>query len=244
MSRPAFLSDNATRIAVAFARQAARARGAALCSACVDVLAVSGVGISVMAADETQQLCASNSMVAALEEVQFTTGEGPCRDAFRQRRVVMTPIFDRAASTRWPEFIGLAAERGVSAVFAYPLGAYGANIGVLSVYQHQSGDLSLTQGSDTLALTSVVTETILGLRYGDVPDNALDDAVAYRAELYQASGMVAVQLRIPASEAMLRIRAHAFASGKTLGTVAAAIVARSLRLDGDRPHTPKGGADQ
>lgn len=218
-------------------------RGAALCTACVDVLAVSGVGISVMAVDETQQLCASNPMVAALEEVQFTTGEGPCRDAFRQRRAVMTPVLDRAAATRWPEFVGLAAERGVSAVFAYPLGAYGANIGVLSVYQHQSGELSISQGHDTLALTNVVTETILGLRYGEVPTSALDDAVAYRAELYQASGMVAVQLRIPASEAMLRIRAHAFATGQPLSTVAAAIVARSLRLDGDLP-TSEGGAAQ
>lgn len=242
MNRPAFPSDHTTRIAVAFARQAARTRGAALCSACVDVLAVSGVGISVMAGDDTQQLCASNSMVAALEEVQFTTGEGPCRDAFRQRRAVMTPVLDRAAATRWPEFAGVAAERGVSAVFAYPLGAYGANIGVMAIYQHQSGDLSLTQGHDTLALTNVLTETILGLQYGDVPTTAINDAVAYRAELYQASGMVAVQLRIPASEAMLRIRAHAFATGQPLAAVAGAIVARSLRLDGDLPLTQEGGA--
>lgn len=241
MNRPAFPSDPTTRIAVAFARQAARVRGAALCSACVDVLAVSGVGISVMAVDETQQLCSSNSTVAALEEVQFTTGEGPCRDAFRQRRAVMAPLFDREAASRWPEFVGLATERGVSAIFAYPLGAYGANIGVLAIYQHQPGALSLTQGHDTLALTSVVTETILGLRDGQVPATALDEAVSYRAELYQASGMVAVQLRIPASEAMLRIRAHAFAAGESLGIVAAAIVSRSLRLDGDLPRSGEGG---
>jgi len=53
--------------------------------------------------------------------------------------------------------------------------------------------------------------------------------------LYQASGMVAVQLRIPASEALLRIRAHAFAAGQAVGAVATEIVAHRLRLADDRP---------
>jgi hypothetical protein len=46
--------------------------------------------------------------------------------------------------------------------------------------------------------------------------------------------MVAVQLQIPASEALLRLRAHAFANDQTLSAVAADIVARRLRLQDDR----------
>jgi hypothetical protein len=44
-----------------------------------------------------------------------------------------------------------------------------------------------------------------------------------------------VQLRIPASEALLRIRAHAFAAGQAVGAVATEIVAHRLRLADDRP---------
>ena len=39
-----------------------------------------------------------------------------------------------------------------------------------------------------------------------------------RAEIYQASGMIATQLSIPVSDALLRIRAHPFAQGQTTET--------------------------
>ena len=46
--------------------------------------------------------------------------------------------------------------------------------------------------------------------------------------------MVSVQLQVPVAEALVRIRAHAFADGRPLGAVAADIVARRLRLTDDR----------
>lgn len=218
---------------MAFARQAARSRGTALCSACVEVLSVGGVGITVVAANNSQHLCASNSMVAALEDIQFTTGEGPARDAFRERHPVQAPCLDRGAGSRWPSFVDVAAQHGVCAVFAFPLVAFGANVGVMSLYQLVEGDLTVSQSNDSLALISVLTETILGLQSEGNPTPALEDAVAYRSELHQASGMVAVQLRVLAAEAMLRIRVHAFVTGQSVATVAAAIVSRRLRLDND-----------
>jgi hypothetical protein len=62
----------------------------------------------------------------------------------------------------------------------------------------------------------------------------LEDVVAYRAEIHQASGMVSIQLQIPVAEALVRMRAHAFAVGSPLGDIAADIVARRLRLTDDR----------
>jgi hypothetical protein len=89
----------------------------------------------------------------------------------------------------------------------------------------------------------VLTETVLSLQ--DVePDGVLADgleaAVVYRAQIHQASGMVSVQLLIPVAQALLRIRAFAFASGKSVGVVAADIVARRLRLADDRQQSGEG----
>ncbi len=85
-------------------------------------------------------------------------------------------------------------------------------LGVLTLYQHDEGELTQEQHDDSLALSEVVTETLLSMQDA-APVGTLsagfDDAVAYRAETYQASGMIAIQLQIPASEALLRIRAHA-----------------------------------
>jgi hypothetical protein len=46
--------------------------------------------------------------------------------------------------------------------------------------------------------------------------------------------MVSIQLQISVAEALVRIRAHAFAIGSPIGVVAADIVARRLRLTDDR----------
>jgi ANTAR domain-containing protein/GAF domain-containing protein len=229
--------DQSLRIAVAFAREAAKSPEARLCSACVDVLDVTGAGITIMGGEHAGPVCVSNPRMAALEDLQYTIGEGPCHDAFRSNKFVHAPLLDVSASARWPSFVDLAHETGVGAVFAYPLSAKGAKIGVLTLYQADPGELSAMQHDDSIAIVEVLTETVLSLQdaapVGTLAAD-LDDAVEYRAEIHQASGMVSVQLKIPVAEALLRIRAHAFAEGRPVRAVAADIVARRLRLADDR----------
>jgi hypothetical protein len=230
--------DQSVRIAVAFARETAKSPTARLCAACVEVLSVSGAGITLMGGEQAGPICVSDSSIAALEELQFTVGQGPCRDAYRSGRSVHAPRLDHSAFARWPPFVDLARARGIGAVFAYPLVTAGASVGVLTLYQEDEGDLSGAQHDDSLAISRVLTETVLSLQdtapLGTLAPE-LDDVVAYRAEIYQASGMVAVQLHVSPEEALLRIRAHAFASGVPVSAVASDIVARRLRLPDDRP---------
>jgi hypothetical protein len=126
-------------------------------------------------------------------------------------------------------------------VFAYPLVAASAKVGVLTLYQQLEGELTAAQHDDSIGLAEILTETVLSLQ-DDAPPGTLapglHDAVQYRAEIYQASGMIAIQLAIPAAEALLRIRAYAFANDQTVAETAAHIVARRLRLPNDRqPET-------
>ncbi len=229
-------ADRSTRLAVAFARETARSSTARLCTACVDVLGVTGAGITIMGGNQAGPICVSDSRVAALEDVQYTFGQGPCQDAFDSGVSIHAPRFDIDTSMRWPSFVSLARDSGIGAAFAYPLSAAGAKIGVLTLYEQGEGPLSDAQCDDSVALVEVLTETVLSLQ-DDSPLGmlapGLDDAVQYRAEIYQASGMIAIQLGVPAAEALLRIRAHAFANDQTVAETAALIVARRLRLVGD-----------
>jgi hypothetical protein len=231
-------ADQSARLVVAFARETARSSTARLCAACVEVLSVTGAGITIMGGDQAGPICVSDASVAALEDLQFAMGEGPCRDAFRTGRSVHAPQFDTASAARWPSFVELAHASGIAAVFAYPLIGVGVNVGVVTLYQRVEGDLTATQHDDSMALAAILTETFLSLQ-DDAPSGTLvpglDDAVQYRAEIYQASGMTAVQLSISPAEALLRIRAHAFANDSTVAETAALIVARRLRLPDDRP---------
>jgi hypothetical protein len=225
------------RIAVAFARAVTQTPAAGLCGACAELLVVSGAGITVMGAGQSGPICVSNQRMAALEDLQFTMGVGPCQDAFDSGQPVHAPRFDVGAVKRWPVFADLAHESGIGAVFAYPLSTNGANIGVMTLYQDREGDLSTVQHGDSIEVAKVLTETLLSLQDA-APTGFLAEglvgAVAYRAQIHQASGMVSVQLKIPVAEALVRIRAFAFASGQSIGVVAAEIVARRLRLADDR----------
>jgi ANTAR domain-containing protein len=70
---------------------------------------------------------------------------------------------------------------------------------------------------------------MLGLR--TEPDGQggwLDPALAHRAEIHQAAGMVSVQLDLSTAQALARMRAHAFVHNRLLIQVAHDVVARRL----------------
>lgn len=228
--------DRPLRIAVAFAREVARSPGARLCDACVELLGVTGAGITIMGGGKAGPVCVSSTRMAELEDVQFTSGEGPSQDAFHSGRSVHAPRLDTAASQRWLGFVGAAQAAGIRSVFAYPLAVKGAKVGVLTLYGELEGDLTDDQHEDSTAVAEVLTETVLAMQGAAAPGELADglgEAVAYHAEIYQASGMVSVQLGIPSSDALLRMRAHAFADDRPLLAVAADIVGRRLRLSDD-----------
>lgn len=229
------------RIAVAFARQVANTPSARWCTACVEIVGATDAGLTLMGREIAGPICVSSARVAALEDLQFTMGQGPCRDAHGSGRPVHVPRLDASAEERWPSFVELARASRIGAVFAYPLLAATVSIGVMTIYQHAEGDLSAEQHEDCLDLAVVLAETMLSLQSDESAGELapeLDEAVNFRAQIYQASGVVAVQLEIEPAEALARIRAHAYSAGEPLATVAADILAHRLRLpdDRDRPE--------
>src|SRR5689334_12367101 len=92
-----------------------------LCVAAVPALAASGVGLSVMADDEVRGLTtASDPATERVEELQFVLGEGPCIDAFANRRPVLVPDLSVEPAGRWPGYAPAVRDAGVRAVFAFP----------------------------------------------------------------------------------------------------------------------------
>ena len=209
-----------------------------LCSALTRNLTASGVGVSVLT-DDTYSggtVAASDTVSRRLDELQFTLGEGPCLDAYSLRRPVLEPDLFGHGSTRWPGYAAAAQEEGVRAVFAFPLQIGTARAGAMDVYRQEPG--SLTQGALAQALTfaDIAMQLLLDTQSsqsGVGPD--LDDALAYRLEVYQAQGMVMVDLGVSLDEAMARLRAHAYAHERSLTDVAKDVVAGSLRLSQDKP---------
>jgi hypothetical protein len=229
--------ERAVRIGVAFARQAASGRSGRLCRACVDVLEVSGAGVTIMSGRNCGPVCSSNELVGQLEDLQFALGEGPCRDAFTSGLSVSEPDLAMCSLSTWPHYTRRAFDLGARAVFAVPLRLDTDPIGVLTLYQDAIGPLSVEQTADSVVVAAVLAHTISSIQATSTPPllaSELSDANAHRAEVHQASGMTAIQLEIDVGAALVRMRAHAYASDQSVAFVAQEIVAHRLRLSDDR----------
>jgi len=205
---------------------------------CIDAaraLSASGVGVSLMASNGVHGMAAASDPNAArIEELQFTYGEGPCIDAAAAGRPVLVPDLVDGAMRRWPMYAAAILDAGVRAVFAFPLQIGAARLGVLDVFRARSGAMSRPELGRALTLADQIVTTLLDGQERTTEVDELDEAFEHRAQLFQAQGMVMVQLGIPLAEALARIRAHAYATDRPLSEVAEDIVARWIRLDIDR----------
>ncbi|HVX46777.1 MAG TPA: GAF and ANTAR domain-containing protein [Mycobacteriales bacterium] len=206
-----------------------------ICTACVQAVGVSGAGMTVMDRHGHRGLVhATDSMARRLEEVQLTLGEGPCVDAFAQRSPVLVGSLTQREG-RWPAFSREAGNLGVAAVFSFPLQIGAARLGVLDMYRLEPGALSADQVADALLFADLGTEVLLVADPdGPVGVSISLEGVDTHAELYQASGMLMVQLDLGPAEALARLQAYAYANDLLVTDVARRVITGELRFEGDQ----------
>ena len=206
-----------------------------LCRVCVDITATTGAGIMLMASDiPAGWVCATDEVSVLIEELQFALGEGPCVDAFQLNRPVVEPNLSNPAELRWPAFRGPVLAAGVRAIFGFPMRVGAVRIGALNMYCDRPGALSNEQHGDALAMAEIAASVIVMSQAegpGDGLVAELEGGSDSRLVVHQATGMVAVQLKMSVASALIRLRAFAFADGHAIVDVAEAVVARRLRFD-------------
>jgi hypothetical protein len=211
--------------------------------ACADLLASAGAGL-VMARNGTprEPLLASSAITEELEELQFLLGQGPYMDAVAGHGPVL--VADLAAPdayNRWPVFAPAAVDRGVKAMFAFPVAAGAALVGVLDMYRHSPGPLGQHELADALIFADAVLLLALDSRGGiasDLSDLLDTELSARRAHIHQATGMVAAQLEVSVTDALAALRAYAFTHGRRLGDVSADVLGRRIRLSPEAENGP------
>ena len=89
-----------------------------------------------------------------------------------------------------------------------------------------------------LALSDLATDALLAgsdARTDGRLDPDLESALDFRSEIYQAQGMVMVTLGTDLSDALARMRAHAFQTERTLLEVSVEILEGRLVLPDEEP---------
>ena len=223
----------------------------------VRLTGVDGAAVALLGSsrDVRELVFATTSLAQQLDELQFTIGEGPCIDAHHAAEPVRVADIRSSYSTRrWPIFGRGAASLGARGMFAYPLLGGSSSFGVLELYRTTPVDLTDVEHDAARMCALAIARSVLGHYTASDAGETDSDAVPYeavetdpddivsieggghysRAEVYVAAGMISVQLAVTTDVAMDRLRAHAFARGRSVTEVAADVVARRISLKDER----------
>jgi hypothetical protein len=202
-----------------------------LCATAVRTAHVDGAAVGLLAPGCTARelLCATDPLVARIDDIQITLGEGPCLDAYRRRTPQLrSAIGNQHAESPWPLFDDAVHEIGVRAVFAYPLLRKGATpVGVLAMYRRTEGPLD---GGEQAAAT---LSTVIAM---DGPQNMVSPAPSSpHTQVPVAAGMIALQLNLLIDEALDVLRAYSFSHDRPLAAIADDVVQRRTSFAGGWP---------
>jgi hypothetical protein len=210
-----------------------------LCEACVLLFDIDAAAISlVFDGTNTGTLGASGPPARAYDELQFLLGEGPCLDSVTRRAPVLVLDLADPGDQRWPVYGPAMLDLKIRGVHAMPVVVAGEYVGALDLFCTQTGALAGEQFSGAVVAAELAGAPLLDILDGDLQaaandpnSNAWADLNALsRAEVSQATGMIVAQLEIEPAEALVRLRAHAYATGRSATDIAHDILDRRLKL--------------
>lgn len=215
-----------------------------LCAPFLSVLPVTGIAISTVGNPfGSETVCASDMTAARLDEIQLDLGEGPCWEAVRTGMPVLEPDVQRTTSSRWPVALEAMQATGLGAVFAFPMRLGTLDIGVVDLYTNTPSTLDPGPVRQAAALTEAAARQVLRralLRIESEAEGTPETAAGEysRREVHQAAGMLAAQTGAHVDDALLILRGHAFAAGRSVRDLAADVVARVVDFTDHNDDAP------
>jgi hypothetical protein len=211
----------------------------AVCAVAARVLSADGSAMALVTTDgAVVGVVGTDARATALVEQELLLGEGPTVRALATGvPVLATDLAGDAGggpgASPWPLYASAAVAAGVAAVFALPLRIGAVSLGALVALRDRPGPPTPAAYADGLVVADLAVQALLEERAagtGGVP--ASFSAGAAELDLVaQATGMVAERQGIALADALVRIRAHAFAQGLTVGRAARDIVDGTLVLE-------------
>jgi hypothetical protein len=215
-----------------------------VCRTCVRLLPVDGAAVTVVAhVGQRELVYATDTVSTTLADLQFALGEGPSFEAYTGGNPVLVPDLGAALPSAWPIFAVEATAQPVAALFTFPVHIGPIPIATLDAHRAAPGPLSTSDVVTARQLAGTAALALSGLsanlgRWLDGDGRSMSGAGMRHRQVSQATGMVMGMLNLSPTAALARIRAYAFACGRSLLEVAADIVSRQLDPSEVADHGP------
>lgn len=198
---------------------------ASLMSDCLAAFDVAAVGVMVRPHDgELELLSASSHRAAELELFQIQRDEGPCQETVRTGEPVSAVGLDEMVR-RWNDVGQAIVDAGFQSVHAFPMRWQGSVLGGLNLFGGTPG-----QGPDDALLGQSFADvmTLVLACPVDLPGDDLSarirQAIAGRAVIEQAKGVLSHQLGVDMGESYRHLMERARAHGSTVTQMAQELI--------------------
>ena len=171
------------------------------------VVPASACGITMRRDGDVFTAASSGQLARDVDEIQYGRGQGPCLETLRTGRI--TTVEELVHDDRWPGYREHALERGVISSLSLPLTVDGVTIGALNLYGAavgQFGEASRRRAQAFAAQGATALTIVMRQGHQACLEQQLRDALASRAVIDQAIGMIAGLKHISAREAFAELR--------------------------------------
>lgn len=205
---------------------------------CDNVDHCDAVGVTLVVEDRPRTAAYSTARTLEIDAVQYAVGDGPCLDAYRNRRENLVDM--PTAHERWPMFTSAVDTAEVQALLAVPLLSGNRCFGALNLYgksRHafDGADLALVRMAASRAADAV--GSVLELEGAREVAAQMEQAMASRAVIEQAKGVLMGRHAIDETQAFDVLRRQSQNRNIKLRTLAAEVVgevvSRVEQLGGD-----------
>jgi transcriptional regulator with GAF, ATPase, and Fis domain len=192
--------------------------------------------VTLLTGDDPVTAVSTSPLALDLDEAQYSNGRGPCMHAAATGEVVEIP--DMRDDLRWPEFLEAAVGRGCLSSLSLPLPLHEGVSGALNIYARQPAAFD-ERSRDFARRFAAYGAVIAGnmLVYESALDRArnLEAALASRAVIDQAKGILMERYRLTADQAFQTLVRVSMESNKKVRDIAEGFV-ETGEFDAGRPR--------
>lgn len=193
------------------------------------VPAATTCGITLSEDGHVITVASADALARLLDEQQYEVLDGPCLEAIRAARVVVSE--DLSVEKRWDGYPAMAVVHGVRSVLSSPLMVGSSPIGALNLYAVAAGaftpDSRVAAGQLTALAAATVTAAMRHFDETTLTDH-LRSALSSRSVIDQAIGIIIGMQRCPPETAFDILRTVSQNRNIPLREVAADLVARTI----------------
>lgn len=187
-------------------------------------------GITMLVDEKPTTAVFTDPLSPEIDEAQYTSGRGPCLDAFRTQQVLTITCTENEG--RWPEFAAVAAKHGILSTMSLPMVAAGRGVGAMNFYARTDnafGEREVEVGLKFAEQAAIVLANADAYWTAHSLSENLNEAMQSRAVIEQAKGILMAQSGLNADEAFDLLRRASQRENRKLRDVAIDIVERTQR---------------